>query len=439
MRKDATQSPMCAWVAQHSRICNILHDGIKAGVNKASCCEEAETRVTHCNSPARKREGETLPPCADKQEGECTRKSSHINHSDKTLSTKWVTGKRETWHRYEREEDQEAAVQMSSTVIPPCKAVEDEIPLVECALMLPGRGDSQCDRHWADRQTDKSKRLFPVVNKQMLGTSRGSHARHIAGQGTHGVKQMRRGFLLRVVTLDLTDLMMLLGLKAGLGRNTAKLPSPWILRHKEATERADKSLTLFAELQFIMKPRLDKCVNSQPFHLQHCFLSGASQQKHVVQTKQHSLAWSQGITEWQAVVRILYPLEWETQEFPVFQHDGHMEIHVFQVYGSEHILAHVWLPACEIYRFVEQIGDGSHPARLFRDQENNRSKDTDFPLEIAYFIRSSCSSDWRARQSSWDDRTVSRIPLSCRGGEANCSVETLLMSLSIKETRCHSE
>ena len=58
----------------------------------------------------------------------------------------------------EQGEDQEAAVQMSSTVIPPCKAVEDEIPLVECALMLSGgstpeeryacttASHSQCDR-----------------------------------------------------------------------------------------------------------------------------------------------------------------------------------------------------------------------------------------------------------------------------------------------------
>ena len=32
----------------------------------------------------------------------------------------------------EQGEDQEAAVQMSSTVIPPCQAVEVEIPLVPC-------------------------------------------------------------------------------------------------------------------------------------------------------------------------------------------------------------------------------------------------------------------------------------------------------------------
>ncbi len=38
----------------------------------------------------------------------------------------------------EQGEDQEAAVQMSSSVIPLCKVVEDDIPLVECALMLSG-------------------------------------------------------------------------------------------------------------------------------------------------------------------------------------------------------------------------------------------------------------------------------------------------------------
>lgn len=38
----------------------------------------------------------------------------------------------------EQWEGHEAAVQMSSTVIPPCKPMEDEIPLVELALMLSG-------------------------------------------------------------------------------------------------------------------------------------------------------------------------------------------------------------------------------------------------------------------------------------------------------------
>lgn len=55
-------------------------------------------------------------------------------------------------------EDQVAAVQMSSTVIPLCKALEDEILPVECALMPSGvsipderytcetASHSQCDR-----------------------------------------------------------------------------------------------------------------------------------------------------------------------------------------------------------------------------------------------------------------------------------------------------
>ena len=42
---------------------------------------------------------------------------------------------------------------------------------------------------------------------------------------------------------------MLLGVKAGLGRNTAELLSPWILKHEGATERTDKSLILFADVR----------------------------------------------------------------------------------------------------------------------------------------------------------------------------------------------
>lgn len=53
----------------------------------------------------------------------------------------------------------------------------------------------------------------------------------------------------RVITLDLKVLVMLLGMKAGLGRRTAKLPFPLILRHKGATERAAKSLTILADVR----------------------------------------------------------------------------------------------------------------------------------------------------------------------------------------------
>ncbi|KAF0024595.1 hypothetical protein F2P81_023397 [Scophthalmus maximus] len=38
----------------------------------------------------------------------------------------------------EQGEDHEAAVQMSPTAIPPCRATEDAIPLVECALTVSG-------------------------------------------------------------------------------------------------------------------------------------------------------------------------------------------------------------------------------------------------------------------------------------------------------------
>lgn len=50
----------------------------------------------------------------------------------------------------------------------------------------------------------------------------------------------------RVITLYLKELVMLWGMKAGLGRRTAKLPSPWILRHEGATEREARSLTHLA-------------------------------------------------------------------------------------------------------------------------------------------------------------------------------------------------
>lgn len=45
-------------------------------------------------------------------------------------------------------------------------------------------------------------------------------------------------------TLDLYELVMFLGVKAGFGWSTAELPSPWILRQERATIRTDKSLTL---------------------------------------------------------------------------------------------------------------------------------------------------------------------------------------------------
>lgn len=45
-------------------------------------------------------------------------------------------------------------------------------------------------------------------------------------------------------SLDLNELVMLLGVKAGLGRSAAELPSPRILRQEGATESADKSLSL---------------------------------------------------------------------------------------------------------------------------------------------------------------------------------------------------
>lgn len=69
-------------------------------------------------------------------------------------------------------EDQEAAVQMSSTVIPLCKALEDDILPVECALMPSGvsipderytcetASHSQCDRlETAESRTWKTEEM----------------------------------------------------------------------------------------------------------------------------------------------------------------------------------------------------------------------------------------------------------------------------------------
>lgn len=60
----------------------------------------------------------------------------------------------------------------------------------------------------------------------------------------------------REITLDLKELVMLLGIKAGLGHRTAELQSPWILRHEGATERAARSLTLSADVRANSKATL---------------------------------------------------------------------------------------------------------------------------------------------------------------------------------------
>lgn len=84
----------------------------------------------------------------------------------------------------------------------------DEIPLVECALMLSGRSTpeerpacetashSQCDRRCADRQR-KPLRSLSVVHKQTLGTTYGSVAgEHSRTWGLRGAEEMRHGFSL---------------------------------------------------------------------------------------------------------------------------------------------------------------------------------------------------------------------------------------------------
>lgn len=74
----------------------------------------------------------------------------------------------------------------------------------------------------------------------------------------HRAKKMGNCFLFRVMggenpssikTLDLYKFMMLFRVKTGFGLSTAKLLSPWILRHEGAIDRADKSLTLFADFR----------------------------------------------------------------------------------------------------------------------------------------------------------------------------------------------
>ena len=51
------------------------------------------------------------------------------------------------------------------------------------------------------------------------------------------------------MTLDLKELVILLGVKAGFGRNMAELPSPCILRQEGATESADRSPILLADVR----------------------------------------------------------------------------------------------------------------------------------------------------------------------------------------------
>ena len=52
-----------------------------------------------------------------------------------------------------------------------------------------------------------------------------------------------------VITLDLNELVILLGVNARFGLNMAELPSPCILRQEGATESADRSLTLLADVR----------------------------------------------------------------------------------------------------------------------------------------------------------------------------------------------
>lgn len=93
----------------------------------------------------------------------------------------------------EPEEDQEASVKMHSTDIPPCKGVEGEIPLVECALM--------CSEGSSERRDTCETALHMCTGR---GDESQRHSKH-----SHSVK----------------ELVLLLGVKARLGCKIAELPS----------------------------------------------------------------------------------------------------------------------------------------------------------------------------------------------------------------------
>lgn len=88
----------------------------------------------------------------------------------------------------EQREDRGAAVQISSTVIPLCKVAEDEIPLVECALMPSGGGSFQ-RRDMPVKQPHAARPVriqeapeIALCSARTPGMVRGCHARYVAGQ-----------------------------------------------------------------------------------------------------------------------------------------------------------------------------------------------------------------------------------------------------------------
>ncbi|MED6290039.1 hypothetical protein CHARACLAT_009020, partial [Characodon lateralis] len=97
------------------------------------------------------------------------------------------------------------------------------------------------------------------MDEQTLGPAQCSRARHVTRKRVHGTEEMRDGLLFRVIRRRIKAIQSyqsrseqsrdVLGVKAGLGRSTAELPSARILRHEGATESADKSLTLSADRQ----------------------------------------------------------------------------------------------------------------------------------------------------------------------------------------------
>lgn len=80
---------------------------LEAGTNKTYCCEKAEMKVTHCRSPAWRREGEKFSMCRRAKNKEKTNQSPHSislrKHSvhkdsnkmrDSARISKWKSGRR---------------------------------------------------------------------------------------------------------------------------------------------------------------------------------------------------------------------------------------------------------------------------------------------------------------------------------------------------------
>lgn len=138
------------------------------------------------------------------------------------------------------EEDQEAAVQMSSTAIPLSKAVEDGIPLVEYARTLSRDPSQRRDRTVKQSlttivtgvvQTEEAHGI--AFCSAQIGAGNGAsllcaqHSRTANAPGRGDETWLPPQILGRRETiLDLKDLVMFFGVQAGLGCKIAELWSP---------------------------------------------------------------------------------------------------------------------------------------------------------------------------------------------------------------------